>query len=107
VLCDIPLGNATEPTTTPTASPTEIGPAFAASFADTSSSTVGGYVTVLLLFLAVSAFYATVALGGSTYAYGMCCNTFTSPRIAAKKGNAAALGNLRPLSQRDPLSTNV
>jgi hypothetical protein len=95
-------------TSEPTAAPSPGAPALTASFVDTSNSTVAGYVAVLLLFIAVSAFYVTVVLGGSGFAYGMCCNAFTSPIIAAKKGNAAALGNLRPLSsQRDPISTNV
>jgi len=39
-----------------------------------------------------------VVLGGGKFAYALFCNKFTNPVIAAKRGNASALGNLRPLS---------
>eukprot|EP01032_Pedospumella_encystans_P013872 gene13872-15949_t len=65
---------------------------------NTSNTTVTAYVTVLILFIAVTLFYAMVVLGGGKYAYALFCNKFTNPVIAAKRGNASALGNLRPLS---------
>jgi hypothetical protein len=73
-----------------------VGTASTSGLMNTSTNTVTGYVVVLLLFLGVSATYAVFMLGGVNSMCAVCCSPFSSV-AAAKKSNAAALGNLQSL----------
>jgi hypothetical protein len=73
-----------------------VGTASTSGLMNTSPNAVTGYMVVLLLFLGVSATYAVFMLGGVNSVHTVCCSPFSAV-AAAKKSNAAALGNLQPL----------